>query len=222
VALPSALLAAVALTLACRRAQQRASDDAGPGDLGRACASACAALVTAGCGLPGLSEADQPRCLESCLRTAALAQKAGCAGLHAAHLACVSTGQPDCATLRCSAGTCLQQGTGIPACAAAHQRLTQCLSPCASAGITQVFNRDVEGRPVRLELVRGGCTECPKQTRPGAPSGAPCTSHSVCAEHCCGCTGRILHYLARACVSGRCAGRGEACALRVPEAALCQ
>ena len=188
----------------------------------RACASACAALVTAGCDLPGLSEADQPRCVDSCLRTEALAQKAGCLGLQAAHLACVSTAHPECATLRCSAGTCLQQGTGIPGCADRHARLTQCLAPCASAGITQVFNRDVEGRAVQLEVVRGGCAACPKQTRAGAAAGAPCTSHSVCAEHCCGCTGRALHYLARACVAGRCAARDEACQLSVPDAGLCR
>jgi hypothetical protein len=221
-ALLSAVVLAGALMPACRRSQQREPGDAGPKEIGRACASACAALVTAGCGLPGLSEADQPRCVDSCLKTAALAQKAGCLELHAAHLACVSTAQPDCARLRCSAGTCLQQGTGIAGCADRHGRLTQCLAPCASAGITQVFNRDVEGRPVQLEVVRGGCAECPKQTRPGAPAGAPCSSHSVCAEHCCNCTGRVVHYLARACVAGRCAGREAACELRVPEAALCR
>lgn len=221
-----AALGAVALGLvltpACRRSQQRERADAATVDVRRACASACAALVTAGCGLPGLSESDQPRCVDSCLRTGTLAHKAGCPELHAAHLECVSTAQPNCASLRCSAGTCLSQGTGIPACAGRHGRLAQCLAPCAAAGTTQVFNRGIEGRKVQLEVVRGGCAECPKQTRPGAPAGAPCTSHSVCTEHCCGCSGRVLHYLARACVAGRCATSAEACGLEVADAELCR
>jgi hypothetical protein len=80
----------------------------------------------------------------------------------------------------------------------------------------------LEERPVQLELVRGGCSACPKQTRAGAAPGAPCTSHSVCAEHCCNCTGRELHYLARACIAGSCATREQACRLSVPDVRPCQ
>ncbi|HMJ12524.1 MAG TPA: hypothetical protein VK524_13965, partial [Polyangiaceae bacterium] len=76
--------------------------------------------------------------------------------------------------------------------------------------------------PAQVEVVRGACTDCPEQTQAGAPAGAPCASHAVCQQHCCGCGGKPLHYLVKGCVDGKCAGRDEACGLRIAEAKVCE
>jgi hypothetical protein len=205
--------------LQCRRSSPQV--DAGP-DASRLCASACATLVTAGCSFPGLSEADQPRCVKSCQRSAALARRASCTAHHAAYLECVSRARPDCSSLRCSASTCLEQGTAGASCAEAFARLSGCQAACQQAGTTQLFNRVLSGRRVALEIVRGGCAPCPPRTAAGAGAGAACQSHVVCEQHCCLCAGRTVHYLARACSEGTCLSREEACGLSGSEFSACE
>jgi hypothetical protein len=182
----------------------------------RACASACAALVSAGCERPGLTPADAPRCASACVARNDELAGSGCAERRRAYLGCVSTTSIDCASARSAAAVCIEQREGIVGCAHEHADYMACIAPCLHAGAEHQAERtlSVGGRERRLQAqsVRLGCAPCPDTPKPGAAPGSACQSPKVCAERCCTCPDARVRFSTRVCVDARCAG-DDACEL---------
>ncbi len=176
-----------------------------------ACRAACARLTEPGCDRPGLGPAAREGCEVSCNARRALVAQAGCQSERRRYLDCVARQGRHCASARCSASVCLEQGEGLAGCADEHDRYLRCIGPCLDVGSSQRLARRVNGREVKAELVRAGCDQCGKLS-PGAPAGAPCQSHSVCAQVCCPCPQSKASVKVRACVDGSCANAEDACA----------
>jgi hypothetical protein len=206
----AAVFGFAALPLHCKKPESAASDERA------ACASACAALVSAGCERQGLRTEDQVRCVDECTKRGVELAPAHCGDQRAAYLTCVARAAPDCARLDCSAANCLEHATGLESCRAQHSSWRACVAPCLDPGSTHVGERVVRGdtgdAKVGAELVRAGCGECPTP-KPGAPPGSPCTAASVCGQVCCKCPKGPASYLARACVDASCRAGNEACEL---------
>jgi len=195
------------LVSSCRRT----SPEAGAHDDRRvACGSACAALVTAGCGVAGLEPSDQPRCVERCVELGVEADGARCGEVWRGYLACVARARVDC-SVRCSAAVCLEHRQAIEGCADEHAALQRCSLPCAHAGVRSLIDREGDGAPgLKAEIVLAGCAACPQTSR-AAPTDSVCEAASVCSQACCACPDGRARYLARACVDGRCASDTRSC-----------
>jgi hypothetical protein len=183
----------------------------------QACASACAAIVSAGCERPGLNRADHPRCVSACLERQALVAQAGCEAKRLDYLTCVGRAELACDRAQCAAAVCLEHASGLAACEREHRAFRSCIAPCEGAGTIHVGERSLEftgrTRRIQAEVTRAGCAGCPKTLRPAAPPGSPCQTHTVCSEYCCRCPGSKAIYTARTCRHGLCVGEDEACAL---------
>jgi hypothetical protein len=188
-----------------------------PSDDGQACASACAALITAACDRPGLARADTHRCEQACLARAHELAPAGCNAERRAYLACVSTALVVCDEARCAAAVCIEHRQGISGCDAEHAAFQRCIAPCLHSGVAHVAQRTVSldgaTRQVNAETVRAGCQPCGSDPERGAPSGSACQSPKVCAQRCCTCPDGRARFVARVCADGRCPPEGEVCAL---------
>ncbi len=85
-------------------------------------------------------------------------------------------------------------------------------SLCAQRGTVYMADRvEVKGTLVQLRAVHGGCEACPGHLTPGAPPGARCELHRVCAEVCCVCPETGGAFSVAACIGGSCAARSAAC-----------
>jgi hypothetical protein len=173
-----------------------------------ACRSACATYFDS-CPARGGRASDRAECQEACEKQSALAARAGCEALRQAFLDCVSRTTLICEAVLSAPAVALSLGEGAPACGAAHSALRACDAPCRDPGTIHLAERPEEQSFV--ELVRNGCEGCPEKLTGGAPEGSPCQAARVCAQHCCGCEGGPVSYLARACLDGRCADREAAC-----------
>lgn len=182
---------------------------------GRDCASACAALVTAGCDRPELAPDQARACEQACADKTRELAPAGCGAERRAYLACVSTARVDCGSARSSAATCIEEKQGVEGCQAEHQAYRRCVAPCLHAGVAHIADktvvRDGASRRIMVESLRLGCRECGSLAK-GAPPGSACQSPKVCAERCCTCPGGRAHFAARVCRDGTCAGE-DACSL---------
>jgi len=203
-----AALGLVALSAHCKKREPVASDERS------ACASACAALVSAGCERQGLRREDQARCVEACVKRGLELAPARCQEKRAAYLTCVARATLDCARLDCSAPICLEHATGLENCRGEHASWRACIAPCLDPGSTHLGERVVRGATgdakVGADVARVGCGEC-SAPKPGAPTGSRCEASGVCGQVCCQCPAGPASYLARACVNASCAGGNEAC-----------
>jgi hypothetical protein len=195
------LLIALSSSCRCDGGASEEPDDA------RACASACAALVTAGCERPGLLAGDAARCEQACLQRSRELLPARCQRERRAYLGCVSRASIDCERARSSASVCIEQRQGIEGCAEEHAAFERCIAPCLHPGTAHLSERD----GISVEIVRAGCAGCGELER-GAPTGSACQSPKVCAQICCACPDGRAQMRARVCAGGACAG-DDACAL---------
>jgi hypothetical protein len=193
------------LATACGRCAGEPSPE--PDDA-RACASACAALVGAGCG-------DAASCTSACLERNRALAPAGCEAERRAYLGCVSTASIDCDAVPEPAHAFIERHQGITGCDAEHAAHRACVAPCEQSGVRHVASRTlgVAGRERRIgaETTHAGCAECPALGS-GAPPGSACQSPKVCAERCCECGDHRVRFTARVCADGSCAG-DDACEL---------
>lgn len=114
-----------------------------------------------------------------------------------------------------------RRGVSALATALALAGCSRCDAPargdaaCGEAGIVHSASRSVEHggrtREVRAEIVSLACS-APAALPSKAPTGAPCTHHSVCSAARCPCAGGAS-FLARVCLDGHCAGDSDACTL---------
>jgi hypothetical protein len=180
------------------------------------CDAACASLVAAGCLVEGSPGDERGRCASSCVQRSRELAPASCDTERRIYLECIGKAEFDCRPLSCSASVCLEQGTAVPACGESYVRFKACIAPCLHAGTAHVGHQSVEAkgqrRDVQTELVRAGCQKC-SDTKPGAGAGAPCQTHSVCAQSCCRCSDGKAWFLARTCADGQCASDSRACEL---------
>lgn len=201
------LLAALAALGGGCRSRSGSSDAAT--DPALACRSACAALLTAGCGDSESTPGAAARCNEGCQRQAAHALAARCQAEWTRYVECSARARVTCA--RCSPAVCLEHRQGIEGCEAEHAALAACTRPCDHVGLSSVVDRTGDaGGGLSVEIVRAGCAACPEPKR-AAPAGSPCQAASVCSQVCCECPDGRAKYLARSCSRGICAARPEAC-----------
>jgi hypothetical protein len=200
-------------TSACGRCSDGLGDE--PADE-RACASACATLVGAGCEPAGLTPADAPRCVAACLARGEQQQAWGCTEQRRTYLGCVGGARVDCDQLRSAAAVSIEQREGIAGCAREHAQYMTCIAPCLHAGTEHLAERtlSIGGRQryVQAQSVRHGCSACPGELARGAAPGSACQSPKVCAERCCSCPDGRVRFSTRVCADASCAA-DDACEL---------
>jgi hypothetical protein len=183
-----------------------------------ACASACAALVSAKC----FDDADPVRaqrsCLAGCRKGAEQSRSAGCSGDLLSYLGCLAKSSTlSCAGRTLSVTEWLDHESGLSDCSRPARAHRACTEPCRQAGVVRTASNPAadpgNASAVQAEVVGLGCTHDAAAPPRKAAAGAPCTHYSVCTAARCECPTRRGAYLARACVAGRCADARAACSV---------
>lgn len=182
-----------------------------------ACSSACASLVTEQCAGTNSRARRHADCVQSCTEARRSAETARCGAAHRVYLGCVSVDARGCAPPDVAEGTALEHRLGFAGCEGEHLAYQRCTEPCREEGVVRTAARPLlvagQEQTVQAELVNAGCRRGKPPLRRAAPSGAPCTHHTVCTQAECACATQGAAYLARACVAGRCADPSVACAV---------
>lgn len=196
---------------------KRAAPGGADASLDPACASACASLVTGQCAATPSSARRQAECVQSCTEARRFAERVRCGAAHRAYLGCVSVNARGCAAPGVAEGTALEHRLGFSGCEGEYLVYQRCSEPCREEGVVRTAARPLlvasQEQTVQAELVNAGCTGEKQPLRRGAPTGAPCTHHTVCTQAECPCATQGAAYRARACVGGRCADPSVACSV---------
>ena len=207
-----ALLALFTLAARCKRTPPPPAIDERA-----ACASACAALTSAGCERDGLRRDDHTRCVDECTRrTSELDRRAVTPhSPRAFHLCCACSARvSETRVLGSSVSGTRNRPRDMPQRALAVAKMHRAVpEPWLNANRRAQRARSV-GRAASAG--RGGTRGLRgvSGSRPaGAPENSACQSASVCSQVCCRCPNGAARYLARACVDGSCAPAQTACTL---------
>src|SRR5262249_34928198 len=147
------------------------------------------------------ADTDQAACEKECEDMHA-ALPATCDCTYRDLLSCIGGATIQCPERVCNGNICADHPLAAVGCADLTARVKDCGGACAAHDSVTVGGGTATPS---FSCTTTGCP-CPAVLAPGAPSGAPCTTFSDCAETCCACGTGSDHFTSRLCLDGHCVG----------------